>query len=133
MKASSGRKRVRGIVAALIALKAAAWCGILWALPSSLGEVNLMSVFPRIMTPNGDGYNDVTFFKFDLPITGLPMETAIYDINGAKIAEMKSGPDDSTLEWNGYDSDGRVVPAGVYIYSIKSGVNAVTGTVVVAR
>ena len=47
---------------------------------------------------------------------------------------LKTGPTpDSTLEWDGKDSGGTVVPAGIYIYQLDESGSTETGTVVVAR
>ncbi len=100
----------------------------------SLGGISLDDVSPRIITPNGDQLNDVVFFKFSDSIIGIPLETNVVDINGGKISELQYKPGmDDVLMWDGKDAGGRVVPAGIYIYSIKLGGHQATGTVVVAR
>ncbi len=99
----------------------------------AIGGVTLTEVVPRIVTPNGDLLNDVIFFKFDNTLSGLPIETSILDIHGARVADMDMNSNETSLTWNGKDDTGRNVPSGVYIYSIKIGKNQATGTVVVAR
>jgi hypothetical protein len=99
----------------------------------SLGDLSLLEVGPRIITPNGDQLNDVVFFKFNDSIVGIPIETTIVDINGGKISELQNKVNDNYLIWDGKDSGGRDVPAGIYIYSIKIGAHQATGTIVVAR
>jgi hypothetical protein len=98
-------------------------------------QISLTKVYPRIITPNGDGWNDKVIFQFDNPQL-LPLSGQIYDVTGAKVAGLSVGRmnPDSTLEWDGKDSAGRVVPAGIYIYEVDiSGSSPMTGTVVVAR
>ncbi len=102
----------------------------------NLGGLELEEVAPRIVTPNGDLLNDKIFFKFrpSDSLLGIPVESAVFDINGAKIADLILDPnDDSRLTWDARDNSGQVVPAGIYVYSIKIGKNFATGTVVVAR
>jgi len=107
--------------------------GLSWS-AESLGGISLDEVSPRIITPNGDQLNDVVFFKFSDSIVGVPLETDVVDINGGKISELQPKPGiDDVLTWDGKDAGGRVVPAGIYIYSIKLGGHQATGTVVVAR
>src|SRR3954470_18482141 len=102
----------RVIIASLIGLVA-------WAAPSlaeeSLGGLSLDEVSPRIVTPNGDGLNDLIFFRFSDSIVGVPIETEVVDINGGKISELhtKSGMDD-VLTWDGKDAGGRDVSSGIY-------------------
>jgi len=103
------------------------------AASQSLGGVTLLGVSPRVVTPNGDALNDVIFFQFDTTLTGLPIESSILDINGAKVSGMTLNSNETALTWNGKGESGRPMPAGIYIYSIKIGKNLATGTVVVAR
>ena len=39
----------------------------------------MTDVAPRVVTPNGDMLNDVIYFKFDNTLSGLPLESQIYD------------------------------------------------------
>ena len=101
--------------------------------PQSLGSVTLTEVSPRIVTPNGDSFNDIIYFKFDDTLSGLPIESRIYDINGANISDMTMNSTETSFLWDGKDKGGKTVPSGVYIYSIKLGSRRATGTVVVAH
>jgi hypothetical protein len=97
-------------------------------------QISLSKVYPRIITPNGDGWNDKVIFQFDNPQL-LPLSGQIFDVTGARVAPLSAGPNpDSTLQWDGKDSSGRPVPAGIYLYQVDiSGSSPMTGTVVVAR
>src|SRR5438552_19176046 len=96
-------------------------------------QISLTKVYPRIITPNGDGWNDKVIFQFDNPQL-LPLSGKVFDIAGAAVANLKAGPNpDSTLEWDGKDLNGTVVPGGIYIYSIDEGGSTETATVVAAR
>lgn len=101
----------------------------------SLGSLTLTQVAPRVITPNGDGYNDVVFFEFDngINIEGTPFDTGVYDLSGANVSSLKLDLGGNALSWDGKDSSGRVVPSGIYIYMIKLGKYTVSGTVVVAK
>jgi hypothetical protein len=96
-------------------------------------ELTLTRVYPRIFTPNGDGWNDKVIFQFDNPEL-LAIAGEVFDITGAKVADLATGPNpDSSLAWDGKDTGGRTVPAGIYVYSIQLNGKSTTGTVVVAR
>ena len=102
----------------------------------SLGPVTLQSVTPRIITPNGDGKNDVAFFNFGSSdhLTGLPITGDVFSITGARVANFGvSNINDTKMSWNGKDGDGNTLPSGIYIYQIKLGDSRLTGTVVIAR
>lgn len=104
------------------------------ATSQSLGGITLTDVKPRILTPNGDSLNDVVFFYFDDGLIGLPLQSAVFDVHGAKVGGLRLDPnDDSLLTWDGKDDSGNLMPAGIYIYMIEIGKNRATGTVVVAR
>jgi gliding motility-associated-like protein len=99
----------------------------------SIGDLTLNTVYPRIFTPNGDGYNDKVTFNFTNP-EALPLGGKIYNLPGAQVANLSPGSDPtSQLVWDGKDSDGRTVPGGIYLYEVDFQGKAITGTVVVAR
>ena len=85
---------------------------------STPSQISLTKVYPRIITPNGDGWNDKVIFQFDNPQL-LPLSGQIFDVSGTKVAGLSVGPNpDSTLEWDGKSSGGQPVPAGIYIYEV---------------
>lgn len=99
-----------------------------------LGAVTLTEVAPRVVTPNGDMFNDVIYFKFGGDsLSGLPIESQILDINGGKVAGLNLNSNETSLIWDGKDSSGRSVPSGIYVYQIKIGDKQASGTVVVAH
>jgi len=100
---------------------------------NSIGDLTFTGVFPRIFTPNGDGFNDKAVFHFVNPEL-LPISGKVFDLSGAEVASLAEGIDPtSLLTWDGKDSNGRVVPGGLYLYRIDFQGKVITGTVVVAR
>ena len=57
----------------------------------------------------------------------------IFDIDGAMVKELRGGPDDNELEWDGKDEDGEVVESGVYVYQMQIGDSFKTGTIIAAK
>ena len=100
-----------------------------------LGDTSLLQVYPRIFTPNGDGANDVVIFQYgEGALASGSLTGEIYDLSSAKVATLQPGPDPlTTMQWDGKDEGGKVVPAGIYIYQLKVGGTTVNGTVVVAK
>lgn len=92
------------------------------------------SPYPRVITPNAAD-NRRVFFFFNNPDAAV--SASIYDMQGAKITDLivnsSLSPSANSLVWDGKDSNGGVVHAGVYLYKIRSGASVITGTVVVAR
>jgi len=99
----------------------------------SLDKTN---VYPRIITPNGDGLNDRVYFVLENP-NNAAVRGEIFDREGRRIATLAdpslvSGIG-TTLIWNGHDTNGNVVPGGAYIYRIQGEGLTLSGTVGVAR
>ena len=57
----------------------------------------------------------------------------IFDTDGAMVKELRGGPDDNELEWDGKDEGGEVVESGVYVYQMQIGDSYKTGTIIVAK
>ncbi|MFH0948091.1 MAG: gliding motility-associated C-terminal domain-containing protein [Elusimicrobiota bacterium] len=91
----------------------------------------LANVYPRIFTPNGDGWNDVVHFMYVGKDTGITGK--IFDINGAFISDMSRGDTEYSLKWDGKNGDGKVASSGIYIYQIEADSKVFNGTVVVAK
>lgn len=61
-----------------------------------------------------------------------PLQTTVYNIKGQKVfSQMDALPaGESKLSWNGLDSSGKSVPAGIYIIKVHSGELQATSRVV---
>ncbi|MDD5656590.1 MAG: hypothetical protein PHF00_04975, partial [Elusimicrobia bacterium] len=94
--------------------------------------LDLSNLSSRVITPNGDGLNDVLIFTYDPGPAGVAPSGRIYDVKGAFVADMTPGREPNTLVWDGRMS-GRPAAGGVYVYEIKGGGKTLSGTVVVAR
>lgn len=103
------------------------------ALARAAGAVfDLSNLSSRVITPNGDGLNDVAIFTYDPGPRSAAASGRIFDLQGAGVSSMVPGLVPNTLTW-----DGRIngVPAasGVYVYRITGDGKTFTGTIVVAR
>lgn len=112
---------------------------ILLAIPvvgSAIAIDPATDVVPRVFSPNGDGINDVVFFKVDNP-RQTQVNGAVYDMSGAHVASLSPTPNNlptaDSLYWNGRDENGSIVPSGPYIYRIDGDGSVLSGIVVVAR
>ncbi|MFA6030490.1 MAG: fibronectin type III domain-containing protein [Elusimicrobiota bacterium] len=92
---------------------------------------DVSNITNKALTPNGDGLNDTVVFVFDNP-RDSGYEGKVFDMRGAFVSEMRSGPVANSLLWDGR-AGGRVVDGGVYVYQIRAEGKVFNGTVVVIR
>jgi gliding motility-associated-like protein len=91
-----------------------------------------VTAYPRVVTPNNDGWNDSVVVQFENPAL-FTSSGEIYDLSGAKVSDMRYGTDPYTmLMWDGRRS-GQSVPSGVYFFRIEVGEKIFSGTVLVAK
>lgn len=93
---------------------------------------DLSNVSGRVVTPNGDGLNDLIIFSYDPGPRNISARGRIYDMTGAFVADMVPGLVPNTVVWDG-KMNGRAATSGVYVYKIEGDGKTYTGTVVVAR
>jgi len=93
---------------------------------------DLSNVSNRVITPNGDGLNDVVIFTYDPGPRNAHVRGKIYDITGSFVADMTTGAVPNTVAWDG-KMNGRAANSGVYVYKLEGDGKTYTGTVVVAR
>lgn len=67
--------------------------------------------FPNVITPNGDGKNDV-LKPMDCPAFVKSLVFTVYNRWGAKVFETN----DPDVNWNGTNNDGKALDAGQYLY-----------------
>lgn len=82
----------------------------------------------KIITPNGDGKNDVALFTFANPLDNIKVE--IFDMTGHRMRTLFSANDNG---WDGRDDSGSIVESGVYIYQYRLDGKLVSGLIAVAK
>jgi len=104
--------------------------------PAAALTLNKGNVYPRVFTPNGDGYNDNVYFIVENP-NGAFVKGEVFDLGGRVVASLPPPTVNpgfgSTLIWNGNDSNGSLVSSGEYVYRIKGEGQSITGLISVAR
>ena len=123
------------------ALMVAALAG--WSLLSAQnGGFLFRGPLSRLISPNGDGRNDVAIFCFE-NFSHSGVSGAIYSLTGREVvtglphqnpalAGCPGGSGPESMTWDG-KVDGSPVRSGVYVYQIKSEGQAFTGTLLVVR
>ena len=88
------------------------------------GELLHVRVDHEVLTPNGDGTNDQARLAYEiLEITGeAAVRVEIADISGRRVRLLHAESQEiGTYEqtWDGCDESDRVVPPGIYLYSVE--------------
>ena len=68
-------------------------------------------------------FNPTTTIKYDLP-EAENVQIMVYDIMGRKVRTLVNEYQDigyRTIRWDATDNYGRVVSAGMYVYTIQAG------------
>ncbi len=75
-----------------------------------------ISVSPRLITPDGDGFKDDFMIDIIIP-AGTEITVDVFDDSAMKIRNLLSESDAavSNLQWNGLDRNGERLPPGLYI------------------
>jgi hypothetical protein len=101
--------------------------------PNGISTSIVARVYPRTISPNGDGINDAVFFELNNP-DQKSVHGEIFDIQAAHVADLKPGKTlGSSFVWDGKDDNHRIVPGGIYIYQIEVGGDRFNGTVTVVK
>ena len=75
----------------------------------------------RLFPNHPNPFNPSTCIDFELAQDG-PTRLIVYDIFGREVRRLADGPlpaGTHSLRWDGRDADGRMQPAGVYLYGLE--------------
>jgi len=81
---------------------------------------------PEVLTPNGDGINDIWSISYDLlKLTRLArVRVEIFDLAGQlkrRVFDGEEGNGAQRHEWDGLDEEGQAVTPGIYLYQVRVG------------
>ena len=80
-------------------------------------------------------FNSRTHLSFSLP-DDQPVELAVYDLLGQKLAVLVAGARESgfhSVEWDGRDDEGRLLASGSYLYRLRAGPHRGVGKLLLLR
>ena len=94
------------------------------ATTATVTSLLLAQVSTPVVTPNGDGANDVATIAYDLVeiIGAAAVEIEIHDLTGRVVRRVHAGDDrvgHYERDWDGRDDAGTLVPPGIYLYRIN--------------
>jgi hypothetical protein len=78
----------------------------------------MLTVEPRIFSPDQDGYQDFCFIKYHLPAGGFMVSISVYDIRGRKLRQLANNNalgTDGEFRWDGLDDGLNRLPEGHYV------------------
>ncbi len=85
---------------------------------------------PRVVTPNGDGINDVTTISYQVlkVLEAVPVRLSIFDLSGRTIwrRTLRQTFGIYSVTWDGHTDAGVVVPPGLYPFQIEVDSQTVT-------
>jgi Lamin Tail Domain len=85
---------------------------------------NYATISPNPFSPNGDGYEDETLFRFSFPSSGVAITIRLFDSGGASLGKLLDNrvfEGKSEWRWNGRaGDDNTVLDAGIYVYMIRA-------------
>lgn len=88
--------------------------------PLLRGEVD----YPAVITPNGDGINDLLELDFSVNklTSPAPLHVDILDLKGRRVRQVSEGEvrlGRQVRVWDGRDETGRLAPPGLYLYRLQ--------------
>ena len=96
---------------------------------SSTGLIGGFTLDNPVLTPNGDGANDLLGLRFEvLTVLGADIRIAAFDVSGRRVATVFDHHGDSGpyagdkyagLNWDGRGDDGDLLPPGLYIVRLE--------------
>ena len=129
-----------------LALAAAALCILALLAVAAFaqsGSFRFFGPLSRVVTPNGDGRNDLAVFCFDDPADS-DVSGTIYTLLGAEVATTGTrttlsgcpaasiSGQPNAVTWDGR-SNGQTVSSGVYVYRITAETQSYSGSLIVVR
>ena len=92
--------------------------------PEVVSAVSLFQnlAYGQVVTPNGDGVNDLLELSFNVVKTKQEPRVRIYGLDGSLVAELADATPTlgrTLYTWDGRDMGGEVVPPGIYIAQLR--------------
>ena len=78
-------------------------------------------VYPRVLTPNGDGIGDRLLISLNLinVLEHRSLKLELFDLAGRRVRQISARALAQELVWDGRDQSGDLVPPGHYFLRLK--------------
>jgi len=94
-----------------------------------------LEALPNPFTPDGDGVDDRTVIRFDLPVARATARLTVFDLRGrvrAVLLDREPVPARRELIWDGTGEGGELLPSGLYVLFLEA-ISARQGVLVEAK
>lgn len=94
-----------------------------------------LTVSPNPFTPDGDGIDDRTVVRFELPVARATARLSVFDLRGTRVARLldrEAVPSTREIIWDGSGEDGQPLPSGLYVLFLEA-ISAREGALVEAK
>lgn len=84
---------------------------------------DVISLVPRVFSPDGDGYNDVLMIRYNFDSLGYTMNVKIFNEAGEMVNDLVEGrlaEPDGFATWDGNDARGERAAVGPYVIWIEA-------------
>ena len=79
---------------------------------------DLITIEPKIFSPDMDGYQDFCFINYQFPVAGFTGSITVYDVNGRLVRQLVNNilwGTSGSFRWDGLDDQQHLLPMGHYI------------------
>ncbi len=90
---------------------------------ASSEERTILTVSPNPFSPNGDGFEERTLIAYELPFYEARINLFLYTRTGVRkrcFLQQEDSGKSGHLLWDGRDSDGKMMPIGLYIIFLEA-------------
>jgi len=84
---------------------------------------DIMPITYHLYSAYPNPFNPITTLKYDLPEDAM-VNITIYDMMGRQVCTLVSSYQNAghkSIQWNGTNTSGQSVSAGLYLYTIQAG------------
>lgn len=89
---------------------------------AGIGGASKLELTPKVITPDGDGVDDVLLLQFKLPQAGFVASVQIFDASGRLVRKLAGNTllgAEELLQWDGLKDNGSKAAIGYYIVLVN--------------
>lgn len=89
----------------------------------SPADKNILTIYPEVFSPDGDGFNDHITFSYSLPESGYTANVYIYSAEGTMVKHLLRNEllgTSGSFGWDGIITRGDKAPIGIYLYYFEA-------------